>query len=305
MHAITICKLSKSYRDQRFRKINALDQVSLEVHEGEAFGFVGPNGAGKSTAIKILTGVVRPDGGSAQLFGLESSNPEARKGIGYVPENPYLYDYLTPLEIVQLSLKMHHVKVDKPYKHSMGWLERFGLDAVANKVVRKFSKGMTQRTALASAMAINPRLLILDEPLSGLDPIGRREVVDLLAEYSRNGGTLFFSSHVLYDVERLADRFGLIFKGTLRATQKPSQLMAHDNAVMVVEYRGEQRDGARPLPDGVWRIELPANQLWSFLDSIRRDTEHVISFKPAGSQLERLFYETAEGSASGYVGSEA
>jgi ABC-2 type transport system ATP-binding protein len=169
--AIVIEELNKTYpRSWKTPPFEAVRKLSLTVCEGEVFGFIGPNGAGKSTVIKVLTGVLRPTAGRAELFGKDVSLPEARRGLGYVPENPSLYDYLTPLEILTMGLAIHGVKLPDPRQHCMQWLERFALAQVASKRVRSFSKGMTQRVALAHAMAIQPRLLILDEPLSGLDP---------------------------------------------------------------------------------------------------------------------------------------
>ncbi len=203
--AIAIHDLRKTYpRRWASPPFEALKGVSLEVAQGEVFGFIGPNGAGKSTLIKILTGVMRASQGEAALFGRAVADPAARQGLGYVPENPSLPEYLTPLEILDMGIRLHRVAVPDRRAHALRWLERFGLAEVANKTVRAFSKGMAQRTALAHALAVQPRLLILDEPLSGLDPIGRREVVDILADYRKAGGTIFLTSHVLHDVERLA-----------------------------------------------------------------------------------------------------
>lgn len=214
MNAIHIENLEKTYpRNWLTKPVKALKGVSLTVPQGEVFGFIGANGAGKSTTIKILTGAMRASRGLVTLFGVRSENPKARTGMGYVPENPSLPDYLTPLEVLRMAMSLHGLKVDAPDTHCMTWLTRFQIDHVAKKSIRSFSKGMAQRTALAHALCVNPRLLVLDEPLSGLDPVGRRDVVDILAEYKRQGGTVFLTSHVLHDVERLADRFALIHQG--------------------------------------------------------------------------------------------
>lgn len=186
--AIKIENLCKTYpRSWGGSRVAAVSDISLSIGEGETFGFIGPNGAGKSTTIKILTGVLRASSGRAELFGRDVALPEARTGLGYVPENPSVYDFLTPLEILKMGLRLHQVRVSDESRHCLGWLDRFGLAHVANKIVRSFSKGMTQRVALAHALAIKPRLLILDEPLSGLDPIGRKDVVDILDEFRRAG----------------------------------------------------------------------------------------------------------------------
>lgn len=236
--AILIDSLAKVYPGG-FRRLPvvAVDGISMKVSQGEAFGFVGANGAGKSTTIKILTGLLKQTAGRAELFGVACTDPGARVGLGYVPENPSLFDYLTPLETLQIGIRMHGVSTPNPNGHCLEWLDRFELAQVANRQIRGFSKGMCQRVVLAHAMAIKPRLLILDEPLSGLDPMGRRLVVDMLADYRAQGGTVFFSSHVLHDVERLADRFGLIHKGHLLTISSPQDLL-HDQAdAYVVRYR--------------------------------------------------------------------
>ncbi len=288
--AIEIRELRKTYpRNWAAPPFEALKGISLTIEEGEVFGFIGPNGAGKSTTIKILTGVMSPTAGSAALFGVDVTRSEARRGLGYVPENPSLPDYLSPLEVLSMGLALHGRKPANPRAHCLHWLERFGLAEVANKVVRGFSKGMAQRTALAHAMVVEPRLLILDEPLSGLDPIGRRDVVDILSEYRRQGGTIFLTSHVLHDVERLADRFGLIHKGELRAVQTPGELALQEETVLV-RSQGEAAavSGMLPEPGGRWVIELARPLLWPSLRALEEAGHTLIEIKPTLS-LETAF----------------
>lgn len=287
---IELRDVRKVYRDARLRKVEALKGISLAVAAGEAFGFVGPNGAGKSTTIKILTGVMRPTEGSSYLLGLPVEDPSSRRGLGYVPENPYLYDYLTPLEVLMMGVRLQGLLLDKPKQHCLSWLERFDIAHVANKPIRTFSKGMTQRAALAHALACKPRLLILDEPLSGLDPIGRKEVVDILLEYKQQGGTLFFSSHVLHDVERLADRFGLIHKGEMRAIRTPAEILATD-ADMSIRYRGGfQLPGASLESVGIWAVSVPNARLWDTLREIETKGGVLVEAKSTAT-LERAFLE--------------
>ncbi|MBI5860677.1 MAG: ABC transporter ATP-binding protein [Rhodocyclales bacterium] len=295
-NAIEIHDLRKTYpRRWASPPFEALKGVSLSVAEGETFGFIGPNGAGKSTLIKILTGVMRPTAGNAALFGIDVTESAARTGLGYVPENPSLPDYLTPLEILGMGLALHKRQVADQRAHAMQWLERFGLGEAANKTVRGFSKGMAQRTALAHALAVQPRLLILDEPLSGLDPIGRREVVDILAEYRQQGGTIFLTSHVLHDVERLADRFGLIHKGELRAVRSPAELAGEDDRVLVrSQGAAAVIDGMRPEPGGRWVIEVSRTDLWPILQTLKAAGHDVIEVKPTLS-LETAFMHVVKG----------
>lgn len=293
--AISITDLRKTYpRSWASPPFEALKGISLTVHEGEVFGFIGPNGAGKSTAIKILTGVMFPSAGSAQLFGVDVAQPEARRGLGYVPENPSLPDFLSPLEILSMGLELHGRKPAGSRTHCLNWLERFGLAEVANKVVRGFSKGMAQRTALAHAMAMEPRLLILDEPLSGLDPIGRRDVIDILSEYRHNGGTIFLTSHVLHDVERLADRFGLIHKGELRAMRTPGELVGEGDKVLVRSQGSTPVVGMIAEPGGRWVIEVTRTQLWATLRELDAANHVLIEIRPALS-LETAFLHVVKG----------
>ena len=294
--AIEIHDLRKTYpRTWASPAFEALKGISLTVEQGEVFGFIGPNGAGKSTAIKILTGVMLPSTGTAKLFGIDVAQPEARRGLGYVPENPSLPDYLNPMEILAMGLALHGRKPANPRTHCLRWLERFELGEVANKVVRGFSKGMAQRMALAHAMAVEPRLLILDEPLSGLDPIGRRDVVDILGEYREGGGTIFLTSHVLHDVERLADRFGLIHKGELRAVRAPGELVGDEDKVLVrSQGLAAACDGMMPEPGGRWVVEIPRPQLWQTLESIQAAGHVLIEIKPTLS-LESAFLHVVQG----------
>jgi ABC-2 type transport system ATP-binding protein len=291
--AIRIENLRKTYsRSLKGPATPAVNDVSLLIEEGEIFGFIGPNGAGKSTTIKILTGVMRPTSGRAELFGREVALPEARIGLGYVPENPSLYDFMTPLEILRMGLHLHQARVSDETKHCLGWLERFGLGYVANKTVRTFSKGMAQRVALAHALAIKPRLLILDEPLSGLDPVGRKDVVDILDEFRRGGGTLFFSSHVLHDVEAIADRFGLIHRGKLLTIRSPNEIVADQADRYVVHYRASIPVAAsEELRSGVYVFEASSSDLAEVIAKVQASGGTVQNVHPKNS-LETVFFRT-------------
>lgn len=272
----------------------ALKGVSLSVLEGETFGFIGPNGAGKSTLIKILVGVLRATSGQVTLFGKDANVPATRRGLGFVPENPCLQDFLTPYEILLMGLRLHGVRVTNEREHCMRWLERFDLAASANNPLRGFSKGMMQRTALAHALAIEPRLLILDEPLSGLDPVGRKDVVDILDGFRRRGGTLFFSSHVLYDVERIADRFGLIHKGDLLTVRSPQDIVADQADVYVLRYRGLSGvENAAMIRSGLYSLDVSANKLSSAIQLVQAAGGIVQDISPKVS-LETVFFKTIE-----------
>ncbi len=294
--AISVHSLRKTYpRSWASAPFEALKGISLDIEAGEVFGFIGQNGAGKSTAIKVLIGAIRATSGSASLFDIAVANPLARKGVGYVPENTNLPDYLTPFEILSMGLKMNRCGVGNPRQHCMVWLERFGLANVANKVVKGFSKGMAQRTVLAHALVAKPRLLILDEPLSGLDPIGRRDVVEILAEYRQLGGTIFLTSHVLHDVERLADRFGLIHQGELLTIRSPQELAADQAGRYLLSYRGGVAiDGSTEVRPGLYLIELPATEIAIGVRRVLEASCVVQDLRPKAT-LESVFFSTIAG----------
>ena len=285
---IEIVDLSKTYRDKRFRTVTALKAVNFSIYEGEAFGFIGPNGAGKSTTIKILTGILAATSGHAKVLGYPVEDPRSRQKLGFVPENACLYDYLTPLEILMMGAKLHGVSKPDLRQHCLSWLERFDIAEVANRRIRSFSKGMVQRTALAHALVIEPRLLILDEPLSGLDPVGRKEVVDVLLEYRQSGGTILFSSHVLHDVERLADRFGLIHKGVLQTVQRPDELVGGEASFVVRSIGSQSIPGMVRDTSERWFVQTSASNLWNVLERIRSGGHSIIEVKPSMS-LEQAF----------------
>jgi len=292
VNAIVLDQVSKTYKKSWGRgAFLAVDGITLVVAEGEAFGFIGANGAGKSTTIKILTGALQASAGSASVLGRPVAEPLSRHGLGYVPENPCLPDLLTPFEILSMGVRLHRLGVDRPEAHVMGWLERFSLAHVAKKPIRTFSKGMTQRVALAHAMAVRPRLLILDEPLSGLDPIGRREVVDIVAEYNQQGGTVFFSSHVLHDVEYLADRFGLIHQGRLLTVRSPQELAAERADRFVASFQSDAAvDGASHVRAQQYQKEMPQHELPAFLQRLEVAGARLLGVRHAVS-LETVFLD--------------
>ena len=279
MNAIELSGVSKTFK-QRRASIPALKNVSLAVEQGEVFGFVGPNGAGKSTTIKIILNIISDYQGEARIFGCSAREAIARRHVGYVPESPALYEQLTPLEILRAGMSLHGIKRSDAEAWCLQWLERFSIAHTAKRRIRELSKGTAQRVALAHAMVVAPKLLILDEPLSGLDPIGRKDVVDILAEYQKEGGTIFLTSHVLHDVERLADRFGLIHKGELRTIQSPNDLVGDHELVTVRSLgtnpvaRMQQESGGR------WFAELRRPELWNLLRELQTSGHTLIEVKP-------------------------
>lgn len=213
--AIEIKKLTKRYRKGQRSDKPAVDALDLNVKKGEVFGFLGPNGAGKSTVIKILMDFIRPSSGTARINGTPSSDPEGRRKIGYLPENPFFYDHLTAEEVLSFGGKANYMKGWHLAQSIDQLLSRLKLSHAKKQRLRTYSKGMVQRTGLALALIHNPEICILDEPMSGLDPLGRRLVADLIMDMRRNGQTVFFSSHILSDIERVCDRVGILNRGRL------------------------------------------------------------------------------------------
>lgn len=212
---ISFQNLSKSFAYGLFKKHRALNGVTLDVQEGEVFGFLGPNGAGKSTTINIALGFISPDGGNVFIKGLPASTPKARKFVGYLPENPNLYDQLSAIELLNFCGAASGLSPKATRGRTDELLERLELTSFKKRPVRTYSKGMKQRIGLAMAMIGDPPLLILDEPMSGLDPMGRNLVTEIILELKAAGKTIFFSSHILNDVEKLCDTIAVIHKGNI------------------------------------------------------------------------------------------
>jgi len=212
---IRIADLSKMYKKGLKNRKPAVSHLSLEVRKGEIFGFLGPNGAGKSTVIKILMNFIRPTSGSAFIDSLPVDDPLARRAVGYLPENPFFYDHLTAEEILSFGGQAARMSKAHTGERIDALLAQLKLSRVKKQALRTYSKGMVQRIGLALALVHNPRICILDEPMSGLDPLGRRLVADLILEMRQNGQTVFFSSHILSDIEKLCDRVGILNRGRL------------------------------------------------------------------------------------------
>ncbi len=195
------------------KKIHALEDVSIDVARGEIFGLLGPNGAGKTTTLKILMGLIRPTSGRVELLGAPVGDLGAKQQVGYLPESPYFYDYLTGRELVVFMAKLFGIERKEALRRADGLIERVGMTHAANLALRRYSKGMLQRIGLAQALINDPELIILDEPMTGLDPLGRKDIRELIMELRERGKTVLFSSHILSDVELLADRVAIVVKG--------------------------------------------------------------------------------------------
>ena len=229
---LTVKDLKKTFRIGFLRKkVEAVKSVSFEVRRGEVFGLLGPNGAGKTTSIKCVLRLIHQDEGTVTIFGRAPGDREAVRRLGYMPENPYIYQYLRPLEFLDLCGRLMGMSPKDRAQRSDEMLTRVGLDHARDRPIGKFSKGMMQRVGLAQSLLHDPDLLVLDEPMSGLDPIGRKEVRDLLVEQRARGKTLIFTSHILSDVEMLCDRVAILQHGLVTAAGTLDELL----------HRGQRR----------------------------------------------------------------
>jgi ABC-2 type transport system ATP-binding protein len=299
MPALAVDRLSKEYRASfGTRRIPAVIDASFSVEKGEIFGFVGPNGAGKTTTIRALLGLIRPSSGSCTVLGHAVPSRESRVRLGFLPESPYFYEYLTPTELLDLVGRLHGLDAATRKKRTGEVLARVGLEAAATRPLRKFSKGMLQRAGLAQALVNDPELLILDEPMSGLDPIGRKEVRDLLVELREAGKTIFFSTHILPDVEAVCDRVALIVGGRIQDVGSVRGLLASSligtevvlEAPAPVELEALIPKGARTVrvEDQV-TVQLPGDaDVQAFLRAALALAK-VVSVTPRRESLEDLF----------------
>lgn len=219
-------KVAKQFREGiAAKRVIALDCLSLNIERGEVFGFLGPNGAGKSTTIKILINLIYPDSGRATIMGTDVSDKNIRRFVGYLPENPYFYDYLTAEELLWFGGKASGMTKTEIVERTELLLDKVMLLEARKRPLRTYSKGMVQRAGLALALIHNPEVVILDEPMSGLDPIGRKMVGDIILELKSEGKTVFFSSHILSDIERFCDKVGIIVGGKLRRTDYVEKIL--------------------------------------------------------------------------------
>ncbi len=296
MAVLELSGVFKSFRTHlSIRRIQVLRDLSLSVQQGEIFGFIGTNGAGKTTTIKLALSFIFPDRGAVRLFGEDASRTALRRRIGYLPENPYFYDYLTGEEFLDFHARLFGLGVSLRRHRVRELLDRVGLGKRGDRQLRTYSKGMLQRIGLAQALVNDPELVILDEPMSGLDPIGRREVRDIILDLKARGRTVFFSTHILSDTEMICDRVGILVRGSLKAVGTIDDLLAGgDVPFWEVTLRGAPEDRlpcgrvvSRRLDQLLIRVDTQADvhRLLASLDG----TASVISVVPARQSLEDLF----------------
>jgi ABC-2 type transport system ATP-binding protein len=300
MAAIEILDLEKTYKVGfwRARPKRALHPLRFTVEEGEIFGFLGPNGAGKTTTLKILMGLVFPTAGTARLLGREWTDPEVKAQIGFLPEQPYFYDYLTAHELLDYYGQLSGVPAKDRKRRAEEVLALVGLNDAKGVQLRKFSKGMLQRAGIAQAILHNPRLVFFDEPMSGLDPLGRREVRDLMSQLKDQGKTVFFSTHILADAEALCDRVAIIHQGELRGVGAVEDLTSTVQGKVEVVWQGTgipaslKALGAECHVSGeTVRAVIAEKQQDAAIDALRREHIRLISLTPLRTSLEAYFVE--------------
>lgn len=300
MPAIEILGLEKTYKVGFWHKRakRALEPLHLTVEEGEIFGFLGPNGAGKTTTLKLLMGLVFPTAGSARILGRDWTDPEVKAQIGFLPEQPYFYDYLTAHELLDYYGQLSGVSASDRKRRIPEVLSRVGLRDVKGLQLRKFSKGMLQRAGIAQAILHNPRLVFFDEPMSGLDPIGRREVRDLMEQLKQEGKTVFFSTHILSDAESLCDRVAIIHKGVLRSVGAIEDLTSTIQGKVEVIWRGTQIPASMRALSSECHVSgdrvraiINEKQQDAAIDALRRERLRLIAITPLRTSLETYFME--------------
>ncbi len=298
IHAIEILGFEKTYSVGFWRKRPkcALKPLHLTVKEGEIFGFLGPNGAGKTTTLKLLMGLVFPTAGSARILGMEIGDPRMKKQIGFLPEQPYFYDHLTARELLNYYGQLSGVPV-KDRRHNVdATLDRVGLPDVGGVQLRKFSKGMLQRVGIAQAILHDPKVVFFDEPMSGLDPMGRREVRDLMEQLKHEGKTVFFSTHILSDAEALCDRVAIINKGELRGIGAVADLTSSVHGKVELVWQGttlpptmKALNGEAHVTGDTVRCILPEENQDAAIDLLRREGLRLLSVIPVRTSLEDYF----------------
>ena len=300
MAAIEILGLEKTYTVGFWRKKPRLGlrPLNLDIEEGEVFGFLGPNGAGKTTTLKLLMGLIFPTAGTARILGMEIDDPKMKAQIGFLPEQPYFYDYLTARELLDYYGQLSGVDPKQRSRKVDEVLQRVGLPDVGGVQLRKFSKGMLQRVGIAQAILHDPKVLFFDEPMSGLDPMGRREVRDLMEQLKHEGKTIFFSTHILSDAEALCDRVAIIHQGELRGVGAVVDLTSSVHGRVELVWHGTAVPASlRALGaechitgNSVRAVLSEANQDTA-LEALRRERLRLISVTPVRTSLEDYFMQ--------------
>ncbi len=279
----------------------SLEGLTMQVESGEVFGFLGPNGAGKSTTIKLLVGLIFPTEGTARILGKSIEVIAVHGDIGYLPEQPYFYDYLTAAEVLDYFGRFHDLKETDRRERVDRMLRKVGLQTARKIQLRKYSKGMLQRVGLAQAILHDPQVVILDEPMSGLDPVGRREVRDIILELKREGRTVLFSTHILSDAEMLCDRVGVIVGGKLRGVGAPSEIVGMKVREMEILFEqttngaGAEAHLSKATRTGDrYQLHVAEEELYATIEHLRAAGAKILSVTQVRPSLEEYFMHLVE-----------
>src|SRR5580704_14368356 len=299
--AIEIDGLSKEYPFGflNLKKKRSLENLTLQVETGEVFGFLGPNGAGKSTTIKLLMRLIFPTSGTARILGKSIDDVRMHERIGYLPEQPYFYDYLTATEVLEYFARFHQMTEADRHERVAKMLKKVGLETAKKIQLRKYSKGMLQRVGLAQAILHDPEVVVLDEPMSGLDPLGRREVRDIILELKHAGKTVLFSTHILTDAEMLCDRVGVIVGGKLRGVGAPEHLVDMKTQGMEILFELMGASNAPLLAKATrtgerYRLQVSEEELYSAIEQLRTAGARILSVLQVKATLEEFFMDLVE-----------
>ena len=299
---IRIKGLSKEFRTGfTMKKVLALDNLDLEVEKEEIFGYIGPNGAGKTTTIKTMMGLIHPTSGNVKIFGRDIKEISLKTDMGFLPEAPYFYDYLTAREFLDFYGQLFGLGKKERKRKIEELLDMVDLKEAKDTQLRKFSRGMLQRIGLAQALINNPELVVLDEPMSGLDPVGRTKIRNIILRLKDEGKTVFFSSHILSDVELICDKVGILVKGRLREVGKLEDLLGERTKPIEITASGVSHKGIEKIRQIAKTLTIRDESIFitadekgdekKILEIIRKNNGELISLIPQRESLEDLFME--------------
>ena len=296
MNAIEITGLCKQFKGKKLTRVDALKNLDLQIEAGEVFGFLGPNGAGKSTTIKLVMGLLKPTSGKASIMGMDSTLTDSRRQVGFLPENPAFYDYLSAEEYVAFVGSQFRMDAALLKRRSDEVLKRLGLWDARKRPMRGYSKGMVQRVGLAQTLVHDPEVYILDEPMSGLDPIGRALVKDIILDLKKRGKCVFFSTHITDDVEKVCDRVGVIVKGSLVAVERVENILRSGVEGYLVHLQLSDVDSgsfagleAVRRTGSISEFYVPCNAFNAFMGEVNKAGTEVALVETKRRDLEDFF----------------
>jgi ABC-2 type transport system ATP-binding protein len=287
MGAVEIRDIYKTFRGKRGIRVDALKGVSFSIEKGEVFGFLGPNGAGKTTTIKILMGLIRPSSGQASIMGHDAGAHLSRQQVGYLPENPSFYDFLTGREYLVFVAKTFGMNDARVVEQAEKTLKLLDLQTAQDRPIRGYSKGMVQRLGLAQALIHDPDVYILDEPMSGLDPVGRALVKEIILDLKAKGKCVFFSTHITADVETVCDRVGIIVNGALQRVEPVGPIL---NKGIIGYYLRIQEPGALEHKE----VYVDKDELPKLISAVQSSGKAISSIEPKRKNLEDFFLDVVK-----------